>query len=232
MMRRSILLVALYGLVAIAFLAPMASSTILSESPDLQLALPMLIQARQALEEGQFPIRVAPAEGGGVRLAVYQFYSQLPYTLGGLAYWLITPGNPYAAYRLTLGILMTFGGFFMCRAAYLLVRNWPAAIVAGVAYVGAPYLLINVHIRPAFAEAAAQCVIPFTVYCTLRAFASPHWRHVVSSGVAWSLLALCHHITLLYTSLFVMALTLGLGRWSGKTPWRVARVCAGGAACL
>ena len=41
-------------------------------------------EAKNALAEGQFPLRVAPKQNDGSRYPIFQYYGNLPYTVGGL----------------------------------------------------------------------------------------------------------------------------------------------------
>src|SRR5262245_58144235 len=43
-----------------------------------------VLEARDALAEGQFPVRVAPKFHGGIRYGLFQFYGQFPYTIPAL----------------------------------------------------------------------------------------------------------------------------------------------------
>jgi hypothetical protein len=72
---------ALYGVVAISLLAPMASNEILPAAVDHGNHVAMIIQGRMALEEGQFPLRVAPWQHNSWRYPLYQFYSPFVYTV-------------------------------------------------------------------------------------------------------------------------------------------------------
>src|SRR5262249_13866801 len=56
-----------------------------------------IIEARNALAEGQFPIRVAPHQLNGQRYPIFQFYGNLSYTAGGLLY--AAGMDPYRAWK-------------------------------------------------------------------------------------------------------------------------------------
>lgn len=73
----------LYGIIAFGLLEPIASNSILPSAPDHPNHVAPIIQAKKALEEGTFPIRVAPWQHNGWRYPVFQFYSQLPHIVGG-----------------------------------------------------------------------------------------------------------------------------------------------------
>lgn len=141
--RGQLLSVALYALVALALLAPMASDTILPGAPDHANHVALIIQAKMGLDEGQFPLRVAPWQHNGWRYPVYQFYSPFPYTIAGLIYKWVTPSNPFAAYKLMIWLSLSLAGFFLYHLALFLTKSRPASLLAGAAYITAPYFLIT-----------------------------------------------------------------------------------------
>ncbi len=208
--------VALYGVLAIALLAPMASNSILPSEPDHANHVGIIVQAKLALDEGQFPIRVAPRAHNGWQYPLFQFYSPLPYTAAALVYRWITPDNPFLAYKLMLAAALVIGGVFIYLTAGFLTRSRPAAVLAGVAYMSAPYVLVNIHARGAFTEALAQGLLPVVIYCTLRCyFTSGFSPWFFACGLSWGMLALTHSITYVCASLFVglFMLMIDVRRW-------------------
>lgn len=218
----------LYAVLAIPLLAPIASSTtILPKNGDTVNQLTLLVQAKQALDEGQFPIRVAPFQVNGWRLPEFQFYGQLPHTIGALLYRYLTPANPYIAYVLVYWLALFLGGFFTYRIGYWLTHNRVAAVLAGALYMTAPYFLINILVRSAFTEVVAQGLIPVVLYTSLRSYARPGIRSLLAAGVCWSLLAITHLITFVYFSIFSFLLIgfFVLVKPSKKRSWlRAGRV--------
>lgn len=72
--RQQWLVVLLYSAIAIALLSPMSSASVLPDSPDTISNVAHTIQARMALEEGQFPIRVGPWQHNGWRYFVLMLW--------------------------------------------------------------------------------------------------------------------------------------------------------------
>lgn len=200
--RENLLIIFLYSMIAIGLMGPMASDSIIFSTGETQAHLAYLIQGRMALEEGQFPLRIAPYENNGLRYASFQFYSQIPYTLGGLIYKFITPNNPYTAYKIMLWGTLLIGGLFIYRLSRWLTSNRIAAILAGLSYMSAPYFLNTVHARGAFPEAIAQGILPIVLYYIIRSYNSPKIYYILLSSIAWFALATTHIITFIYGSLF------------------------------
>ena len=165
--------------------------------------LSAIMEARDALREGQFPPRVAPQMAEGRRYPLFQFYGNFPYGLSG-ALSLLPGVDAYHAWRIVTFLSVTCAGFFAYRCSLSLTRQvWPS-IVAGVVFVASPYLSTDFRARFAYTEAVSFCLLPAVLYYSLRAFATPRSRGaIVAGGVAWALVALSHNITYLYASALV-----------------------------
>jgi hypothetical protein len=159
-----------------------------------------IIEARNALKEGQFPIRVAPTLHGGIRYPLFQFYGQLPYLVPALPH--LFGLDPWWACRLTLLGGLTLGAFFAYRCAWLLTGAYYPSLAAGTFFLAGPYLLTDIHARFAYTEVLAICSLPVVFWLALRVFRSGSVSSVLLGGVVWSLLALTHNITFLYASAF------------------------------
>lgn len=132
--------------------------------------------------------------------------------------------------RRCIGGALWLAGFFTYATARLLTRSRPAAVLAGVIYMSAPYLMVNVHARAAFTEAMGQGLLPFVVYSSLRCYLSA-WLSpwLFLAGIAWALLAMTHNITYVCGSFFVGLLFVGLSlhrRGVAMGLWRVGAAYA------
>ncbi|MEA5510375.1 6-pyruvoyl-tetrahydropterin synthase-related protein [Crocosphaera sp. UHCC 0190] len=203
-----LLVILLYGIIAFSLMAPMASNSVIFSTGETVPHLAYIIQGRMALEEGQFPLRVAPYENNGWRYGSFQFYSQIPYTLGGLIYKFLTPYNPYIALKMMLWGSLVIGGFFIYRLSLWLTRSQPGAILAGLSYLSAPYFLNTIHARGAFPEAIAQGILPIVLYYVIKTYSNPKPQYILLSSIAWFALATTHIITFIYGSLFLGILGL------------------------
>ncbi|UAJ73428.1 hypothetical protein IQE94_03700 [Synechocystis sp. PCC 7339] len=204
--RIAILTYVLLALIALAWMAPMASAKIIFSINDHTSHIGYIVQGRMALEEGQFPLRVAPLENFGFRYPGFQFYSQLPYFLGAIIYKFLTPTNPYTAYKILLWSALWLGGIFIYRLGFFFTRSQIAAILGGVAYMSAPYFLNNVHARGAFTEAIAQGILAIVLFYVIQTFYYPHYRYLILGTLAWCALGLTHIITFVYTTIFIALL--------------------------
>jgi hypothetical protein len=190
----------LYTALAFAALSPLAYRE-LPESPAYDCAnhTSGIIEARNALKEGQFPIRVAPHQLDGTRYPVFQYYGNFPYTAGGMIY-LVTRVSPYTAFRAVLFLGLLAGSYFTYRCSWRLSRRGAPSVLAGAVFSLAPYILTDIHARFAYPEVVSFCLLPPVFYFSLRAFHTRRPSAVLGGGLAWGLLALSHNITYFYAS--------------------------------
>jgi uncharacterized membrane protein len=214
----------LYLLLALAILSPLASDA-MPDTPAQDLAnhVSGIIEARNALAEGQFPIRVAPNQNNRERYPIFQFYGNLPYTAGGLLY-LTTDLNPYLAWKLVVAASLVLGGLFTYRCAVAMTRRLLPAIVAGALFVTAPYFLTDIHARFAFPEIISFGLLPVVFFYALRSFSARRLASILFSAIAWSCLALSHNITFLYASLFFCFYFFLFSSCTMTYLWRLMRV--------
>lgn len=204
--KRYFLVVLFFSFLAMSLLSPIASNRYLPSSPDFANQVGIISQASMALQEGQFPIRIAPWQHDGMRYPIFQFYSNLPYFVAGGLFWVLKPlgFDAFSIYKLVMFLTVMIAGIYFYKIAFYITRSPGIALLTGVLYMMSPYLLINLNVRGAFSESVAQGIIPLVLYYTLRLF-SERFTGWLFSGVAigWAALAMTHLITFVYTSLFM-----------------------------
>jgi len=180
------------------------TSGLLPGMADIINHLAAIIQAKVEFTEHQFPLRTAPLLSEGWPYPFYQFYSPTTYTfLGFINYWL-TPSDTMLTYHLGLELALVLGGLFMYRLAYGLIESSPAALIASITYLTAPYLLILINHLAALNETIAMGILPAVIYYTLQRYYYPEQhKTLLQIGLAWYFLATIHLLTFFYTSLFV-----------------------------
>lgn len=203
--------VCLYFLLAMSLMGPIASDEIVAGAPDHANHAALIVQARMAMDEGQFPLRITPWQYDRQRYPEFQFYSPLPYEVGGLIYKYIVPNNPYSAYKITMLLFITLGGVYMCRTARYLTGSMSASLLAGAAYVVSPYLIINVLMRGTLTEVVAQGIMPASLYYSLRCVFSRRWRSVLWATLWLVFLAASHFITFVFATVFLGVLLGAIG---------------------
>lgn len=218
----------LYLALALCILWPYRSGKFRAAG-DLNVVVGGIVEARNALAEGQFPVRVAPRQHDGARYPLFQFYANFPYTAAGA---LCLAGlSPYIAWRLVMLGALACGGLFVYRTGLYLTRSPLASAAGGVAFVAAPYMLTDLHARGAYAELIAFNLLPLALYACLRCLASRRrgWRYVPLAAVAWALVGLSHNITYLYGVIFVGLLLVTMLGARRQSIGRFGRLAVAGA---
>jgi ubiquinone/menaquinone biosynthesis C-methylase UbiE len=224
---RALGVIALYSVIAVAMMAPLSPPGLpKSGADDIANHVSGIVEGRNALAEGQFPIRLAPHQNSDARYPIFQFYGNLPYTAGGLL-CLAFDMDPYAAWKLVVTGALILGALFTYRASRLMTRQTFPCVAAGAVFLTAPYLLTDVHGRFAFSEIISFCLLPLLFWSLARSFSTPRLGRILVSAIAWSALALSHNITFLYGSLLFGLYFLSYFAPTRRYLGRVVRLAAG-----
>ena len=221
--------IGLYFILSVGLLGPLASNTILPAAADHANHTAYVVEARHAIEEGQFPLRVAPVADYGLRYPLFQFYSQTPYVLAGAIYKYLTPDNPWLALKLSYLAGLCVAGFFVFKVGQLLGFDRATSVLTGVVYITAPYLLINIHARGAYTEAFAQFVLPSLACYSIRLIQRGQPIDVLTTSMSWFILGTSHLITFVYGTIFYLLLVACLLTFRCIKPRNAAILVA---ACL
>lgn len=203
-------LIIFLGLLALTLFAPIASNDYLPNSPDFANHVVSISQAKQALEQGQFPVRVAPELYQQWQYPHYQFYSPLAYLIAGSIHKWIAPDNPFIAYKITLWFALLLAGIYIFRLANLFVKSRGAALLSATLYLLSPILILNISIRGDFTEALATCILPIALYYSIQCHQKPNLINFAATALAWFALATTHLITFVFSSMFVSAFLICL----------------------
>lgn len=203
--RQNFLLILFVFALSLAILAPMGSDEFMPDliNVDARNHVGIIVMAKEALDEGQMPVRVSRTEHHGLRYPLFQFYSPFYYTLAGSIYKWVTPSNPYITLKIMLMMGMMIGGLFAYRCANKITGRPSISFLAAALYMCAPYTLITIHFRAACPENFAMGLIPVIVFYTLGLFDNDNrLKTTLLLGLAWSILLLTHTITFFYTAVF------------------------------
>lgn len=197
-------IVLLFALIALTLLLPIASNTAIPVLPDYQNHLAAIVDAKSALAEGQFPLRVAPFANHGWRYPLYQFYSTTSYMVAGFIYQWFTPSNPFLAYKMTLWLAMMLGGIYLYLLAKSLVHSRAAAVLSSVVFMTSPYQWVMIDHLGSFNEAIAINLLPVVLYYTLQYYLFPsQLKNMLLTALSWYVLATVHLITFICSSFFI-----------------------------
>jgi hypothetical protein len=157
-------LILLFVLSAFA-LAPLASPGYFFDAHDADHSVFFLVQFDQAIRDGALWPRWGPDHALGYGYPVWVLYAPLAYYVAE-GFHLLGLGFT-AAVKAGWALGFLFGGWGM----FLVLRRWfgrgqagrAAALVGGLLYVYAPYHLLNIYVRAAFAEFSAMAWFPWVL---------------------------------------------------------------------
>lgn len=204
-MQKNLAVFFLYCLLALALLSPTGSGEFIPKEQDSQTHIAAIVQSKSSLQEGQFPPRTAPLEYNGIGYPKYQFYGPTLYSLTGVIYSVIAPDNPYVTFKIILFLSFLLGGFFLYRLSLFFTHHFSASVLAGFAYMAAPYFLIDAHWRYALAEVFGLGIVPILLFYTIKLFFNKKFslkNWLFSSFFCYCLMT-THLITFVNTSLFI-----------------------------
>ncbi len=215
--KKNLTILFLYALLAFALLSPTGSGEFIPTSQDSATHIAAIVQGKAAMEEGQFPLRTAPIEYHGWGYPKFQFYGPTLYFITSLLCSVVSPDNPYIAFKIILFLSFWLGGVFLYRLSLFFTNHFSAAVLAGFAYMAAPYFLIDAHWRYALAEVLGLGIVPLVLYYTLQLFINEQFslKNWLFSSISWYCLMTIHLVTFVNTSFFTGLFILLLsGRYS------------------
>ncbi|MBX3012500.1 MAG: hypothetical protein KF832_13375 [Caldilineaceae bacterium] len=225
-----LLIVPLWLLLALPALQPLFSYG-LTASFDGRTHLLRLAALASAVADGVLLPRWLSAMQLGYGYPVFNFYPPGAYYLalvlnwlGATLYWAYAGGFVLAVVVAGAGAMMLARDLFNAptlqttSAAARSESLWPVLVV-GVAYMYAPYLLVNVYIRGSLPEALAQALLPWVLWSTRRVLILPRpLSYLLLTAFFLGGLALTHSLTLLFTVPYLLAYLLVIW-WTTGHRW-------------
>jgi hypothetical protein len=180
--------------------APLLSPGYFFNAHDAHHSVFWLVEFDQALRDGAWWPRWAPDHALGYGYPLWIFYSPLSYYVAE-AFHLLGMGFT-AAVKATYALAFIAAGVAM----YALVRRWwgrGAGLVAGLVYTYAPYHLVDIYVRSAFAEFVAFVWFPWALLAFWDLVERGGARRLAWAGLAYGLIVLTHSVTGLLFSPFL-----------------------------
>ncbi|MDW8316758.1 MAG: hypothetical protein RMN53_02780 [Anaerolineae bacterium] len=217
---RELILLTLLSAFAVA---PLASPGYFFNAHDADHSVFFLVEFDAAIRDGALWPRWGPDHALGYGYPLWLVYAPLAYYVAE-AFVLLGVGYT-AAVKITWALATLAGGW----GTYALLRHWfgrrpvgrAAALVGGLVYVYAPYHLLNLYVRAAFAEYAALAWFPWVILAfdrLVQADAAPNsperWEgKAAGAALAYAGLLLTHTATiLLFTPLLAAYLLFAILR--------------------
>ncbi|NOX61139.1 MAG: hypothetical protein GXP42_04220 [Chloroflexi bacterium] len=169
-----------------------------------------IMQYNITWDEGTLFPRWSPDWAFGYGYPFFNIYAPGATFIGALLYRVLSLSLE-AAVEATLIVTILVGAWGM----WFFVRDWlgeKAALVAAVAFVYAPYHLLDIYVRAAMAESLALAVLPWVLWAARRAAFAPGPLSIVALALTYAALHLSSNlVALIFTPLlgaYLVALAL------------------------
>jgi hypothetical protein len=181
-----------YALLVAALVLPVAAPFLGSAQPnghDALQYLPRVTEFHENIRHGILLPRWAPDLGSGQGQPLFVLNPPLFYYLTEVFY---LAGMSFVGAMNAACVLLIFGA---AASMFLLARWWfgPAGgALAAIAYVYAPYFLVDLYVRTAFAEFSAFPFYPLVLYGFARHAESRERKYLALGAVAWAAIWFAH----------------------------------------
>jgi len=199
----------------------------LPRTNDLASHVYRAFELEQLLRSGVFFPRWGPHLVHGYGYPVFNFFPYLSHYLISVTH--MATGMDYLwAYRVVaLGVTILAGwGAYLCAGDFF--RDESAGLLAAIAYVYSPYLLMTANVRGGLPESLALAALPFALWAWGRAARRATW-FIVLGGVSYAVIILSHNGSALQLSPVLLAYALWRGRGQH---WRFSVVYISATAAL
>ena len=190
----------LFLLLSVFAWMPLTSPGYFFDAHDAHHSVIYLIEFDQNIRDGVFWPRWSPDHAMGFGYPFWLFYSPLSYYV---AEGFVLVGLGYtAAVKATFLLAFLASGLAM----YHVGKRWwgaSAGLVAALAYTYAPYHLVDIYVRAAFAEFFAFIWFPWALLAFWDLSERGGWRRACLAGLTYGLVVLSHSALMILFSLFL-----------------------------
>lgn len=173
-----------------------------------------VFEMKQALADGQFPVRWVSDLGYNYGYPIFNFYAPFAYYVGGFIS--LSGLDALTATKLMMILGVVLSGIFM----YLLAREFwgeVGGVVSGLLYVYAPYHAVNIYVRGAVAEFWAYAFLPLIFLGLYKLFVlltHKHssnyllWLWTAIGAIGYAGIIISHNLTAMMVTPFLFATAL------------------------
>lgn len=186
---------------------PLLSPGYFFNAHDARHSVFFLVEFDQTFRDGFWWPRWSPDFAFGYGYPLFNLYAPLAFYVAELIHLL---GLGFTTTIKTMYVLATISAGLGMYGLTRRLFGSQAGLLAAVVYMYAPFHLVEIFVRSAYAEFVALALIPFVFWAFTELVAAPSLRRVAVAGVAYGLLALTHHTTFFTFSPFLMIYLLVL----------------------
>jgi hypothetical protein len=182
-----------------------------------------LVEFDQTLGDGYLWPRWSPDFAFGYGYPLFNIYAPLAFYAAEMLHLL---GFGFVGAVKFMYMLATVGAGLAMYGFVSRLLGRQAGLLASVVYMLAPFHLLEMYVRSAYPEFVALALFPLILWAFTDLVAQPTPRRTALAGLAYGLLALTHHTSLLTFTPFLAAYVafLLIVKWCGhgKPPYPVA----------
>ncbi len=206
----------LYILLALSIFAwaPLLHPAYFFQAHDARHSIFYLVEFDQTLRDGFLWPRWSPDFAFGYGYPLFNLYAPLAIYAAEIVHLL---GVNMVWSVKTIYILSTIGAGVGMFGFTRRLFGANAALIAGLAYMFAPFHLVEIYVRSAFAEYVSLMLLPLVLWAFTELIARPSPRRMALAGASYGVLALTHHSTFFTFTPFLMLYILTLMIGAAKT---------------
>lgn len=170
------------------------------EGHDFHFHKHVIHQMGLAFDGGQFPARIMPDLAFGFGYGIGIFYPPLAH-LAGYLFSLLPSFDIHMAVTAVYFMVYFFSGYAFYKMMLYIGKTKSAAAIGGLLYMSAPYLIINILYRDAYAEAFCFMFLPLVLIGLVKLVRE---QKILMLALSFSAIAVTHNITTLYTLVFIL----------------------------
>jgi hypothetical protein len=181
--------------------APLLTPAYFFNAHDAKHSVFFLVEFDQTFRDGFWWPRWSPDFAFGYGYPLFNLYAPLAFYAAEMLHWL---GFGFTSAIKMMYILATIGAGLGMYGLTRRLFGAQAGLLAATVYMYAPFHLVEIFVRSAYAEFVALAVIPFVFWAFTELVAAPSVRQVAVAGFSYGLLALTHHTSLFTFSPFLI----------------------------